>query len=245
MGDSGQHGAYGLLDPETGATLEQGSLPLGAAGDDLEGLAVRHGLLYGLSSAGWIRSWKRDDTAHGFALVDDAYAIGPQTLSDKGGRGDRPATGDGMACGAMRVNCGRNYEGLALSEDAQQGDACIGVALSKADGVLYCLTEENGKLVGHQDRALHVGEPGQVADCALALDDPDTLWIGDNLFGGNAVSRVTGWRDLAHAKIEEVGLYGVGFSEGLAVNGDTLYRLSDMGGTPSLMAKFRCAPPAR
>ena len=240
MGDSGEDGAYGLIDPDTGATLEQGKLPLGDAGDDLEGLAARGGLLYGLSSAGWIRVWKRVD--HGFELVAGPYAIGPQTLSDKKG-GNRPATGDGMACGAKITNCGRNYEGLALSEDPQVGDACIGVALSKADGTLYCLTEEGGRLVGHQDRAFHVGRPGAVADCAL--DDAGVVWVGWNTFGGNEVDRVTGWRDLAHAKLEEVGMYGLGFCEAIAVRGDVMYRFSDSGGAPSLMSKFRCSTERR
>jgi len=236
MGDSARDGAYGLIDPDSGATIEQGVLPLGDAGDDLEGISTRNGLLYALTSAGWMRTWKR--VAGGFELVDGPYAIGPVTLSDKSNN-SHPAKGDGMACGAQRNNCGRNYEGLALADDAEHGDACVGVALSKADGALYCLTEEAGRLVGHQDRKLAVGAPGAVADCAL--DDHDALWLGDNLFGANEVSRITGWRDFATAKLEDVGPYGVGFSEGIAVRGDMLYRLSDMGGAPSLMAKFRCA----
>ena len=41
-GDSGNHGAYGIIDPETGATTETGALPLSSeASDDIEGLAAR------------------------------------------------------------------------------------------------------------------------------------------------------------------------------------------------------------
>ena len=55
VGDSGQHGAYAILDPATGKTIEQGKLPLGepaTASDDLEGLAVLDGQLVDIASAG-------------------------------------------------------------------------------------------------------------------------------------------------------------------------------------------------
>ena len=230
MGDSGQAGAYGLIDPETGATLEQGQLPLGSGGgDDLEGIATRGGRLYAVTSAGWVRVWTR--TATGFELVDGPYAVGAPMHG-------KDLAGPGMVCDASHFNCGRNYEGLALSEDAPQGAACIGVLLGKAEGTLYCLTEADGRLVARRDGAFHVGQPKALAD--VALDDHGALWVGANAFGLNAVWRVTGWRDLPAAKLEEIGAYGVGFSEGIAVRGDVLYRFSDMGGAPSLMAKFRC-----
>ena len=230
MGDSGQAGAYGLVDPDTGATLEQGKLPLGSgAGDDLEGIAARGGRLYAVTSAGWMRVWTRG--AAGFELVDGPYALGAAMHG-------KDLDGPGMVCDPTHFNCGRNYEGLALSEDAPHGDACIGVILGKASGTLYCLTEDDGRLVAHQDRAFHVGRPKALAD--VALDDHGALWVGANGFGLNGVWRITDWHDLAHAKLEELGAYGVGFSEGIAVRGDLLYRFSDLGGAPSLMAKFRC-----
>src|SRR5689334_3904321 len=53
-GDSGQKGAYVILDPETGAERETGKLPLGKSkSDDLEGLAVRDGALVALTSSGF------------------------------------------------------------------------------------------------------------------------------------------------------------------------------------------------
>src|SRR3569623_1123910 len=57
VGDSGQHGAYAIIDPDSGKTLEQGHLPLGDppdASDDLEGLSTLDGKLVAISSAGWI-----------------------------------------------------------------------------------------------------------------------------------------------------------------------------------------------
>lgn len=236
MGDSGQHGAYGLLDPGDGTTLEQGMLPLGDAGDDLEGLASRGDTLYGVTSAGWMRAWKRD--GNGFALVDGPYPLGPVDLPNKTphhGLGDVPPEGDGMVCGARGTNCGRNYEGLCLT-------ATAGFVAAKADGHLYALTTENGRFVVHHDQAIAIGKPGVIADCAF---DGDALYVGSNLFDANQVYRVTGWQDPAHATVDKLAAIGAGFSEALAVRGDLVYRLSDTGGSPSLMAKFRCAPAAR
>src|SRR6185503_15547848 len=53
VGDSGNKGAYVIVDPETGAEKESGKLPLGTSkSDDVEGLAVRDGALIGLTSSG-------------------------------------------------------------------------------------------------------------------------------------------------------------------------------------------------
>src|SRR5207248_1134938 len=156
MGDSGQHGAYGLIDPDDGTTREQGKLPLGDTSDDLEGLATRGDLVYGLTSAGWVYAWKRDGA--GFALADGPYALGPVDLPDKAphhGFGDVPPASDGMVCGAHGVNCGRDYEGLCLTDTA-------GFVAAKADGHLYALTTEAGKLVVHHDRAIAIARPGVI-----------------------------------------------------------------------------------
>src|SRR5580704_4224131 len=59
VGDSGNHGAYVIVDADTGTTIEQGQLPLGDSSDDLEGFSEHDGLFYGVISAGWIYSWKR------------------------------------------------------------------------------------------------------------------------------------------------------------------------------------------
>jgi len=235
VGDSGNHGAYGILDPETGETVETGVLPLSdEAGDDLEGVAVRGDRLYGLISSGWVRVWQRRGT--GFALIETPYPLGPVDLPDTKNN-DRAPRGDGMVCSAHVVNCGRNYEGLCLAP-APRTPSCIGLAASKADGHLYCLTDEAGKLVVHHDRAIAITRPGALADCAFG--DDGTLWVGSNLFDLAHVYRVAGWDDPATAKVELVGAFGVGFPEGIAARGDVVYRLSDLGGAPSLLARYRC-----
>jgi hypothetical protein len=236
VGDSGQHGAYAIIDPESGKTLEVGNLPLGDppdASDDLEGLTTYQGKLVGIASAGWIRVWQRTD--HGFTLVDGPYALGPIDLPPKGGMGDKPPKGEGMVCAIQGTNCGRNYEGICLAPTPIDG--CAGYALSKADGSLYCLTLENNRLVVHRDRRQQIARPGTAADCAI--NDDGTIWVGHNVFAMNGVQRVD------HATVTEIAGAGVGFSEAIAVKGDTIWRLSDSGGSPSLMAKFRCAPKPR
>jgi len=230
VGDSGQHGAYGLVDPETGETREQGKLPLGDAGDDLEGLAARGDRLYGLTSAGWLRVWQRDGAA--FTLIDGPYAIG---------------TGD-MICGKDQSNCARDYEGLCLRPFDNRGVNplfCTGWAASRTDGTLYCLTmlNEPHDIQVDRARAIHIGRKGVVADCAYG--DDGTLWVGNNLFGMSQVYRVENDWDPAHAKVVPVAQLGTGFPEVIAVRGDTVYRMSDAGGSPSLMAKFRCRPGTR
>jgi hypothetical protein len=100
------------------------------------------------------------------------------------------------------------------------------------------LTERGGKLAVHRDRAIAVTRPGALADCAFS--DDDTLWAASNMFDLGNVYRVTSWDDPANAKVERVAALAIGFPELLAVRGDVVYRMSDMGGSPSLMAKYRC-----
>ena len=229
--DSGNHGEYGLIDPDTGATVERGKLPLNGSTDDIEGLATRGDHVFGITSPGWILEWKR--VANGFELVSGPTALGPVDLPPKGGLGDKPPQGNGMVCDGTKANCGRNYEGLCLTEHA-------GYAASKADGHLYPIV---GPLTGdptlHVERAgaIAVAEPGHLADCAY--DEHGTLYVGNNLFGLSTVSRVDG------DKVVPIASLGMGFPEVLAVRGDVFYRMSDTGGSPSLMGKFRCKPSAR
>jgi hypothetical protein len=237
VGDSGNDGAYGIVDPESGATLETGKLPLSSeAGDDIEGVAAHGDTIYGLTSAGWVRVWQRNALAKGFDLVGKPYPLGPVDLPSTKNN-NRAPVGDGMVCDAHVVNCGRNYEGLCLAARPRSAD-CIGFAASKADGHLYCLSEQAGQLVVHHDRAIAITRPGALADCAFS--DDDTLWVGNNMFDLGRVYRVAHWDDPASATLDGVGALSVGFPELIAVRGKVVYRMSDMGGAPSLMAKFRC-----
>lgn len=235
VGDSGNHGAYGIIDADTGATIETGKLPLSdEAGDDLEGLSARGDRFYGLTSSGWIRVWRRQ--GHGFELVEKPYPLGPVDLPDRKSH-DRPPDGDGMVCGAHATNCGRDYEGLCLAPTAPAG-GCVGFSAAKADGHLYCLTEEAGKLVVHRDRAIAITRPGALADCTFG--DDGAVWAASNLFDASRVYRVTHWETPAAAEVERIGSLPIGFPELIAVRGDVVYRMSDTGVAPSLMARYRC-----
>jgi len=236
VSDSGNGGAYAIVDAETGASLETGKLPLGDAGDDLEGLATRGGTIVGVTSSGWIRAWTR--VAGGFELAGPAYPLGPVDLSDKGGMGDKPPAGTGMVCGARATNCGRNYEGLCLVDPAHANGSCVGFVASKADGHLYCVVEEAGKLAVKFAPRIPIGRPGVVSDCAFGADG--TLWVGSNLFDMAHVYRIDGWTTPESAKVVALAPLGIGFPETLAVRGDVIYRMSDTGGAPSLMTRFRC-----
>ncbi len=235
IGDSGNDGAYAIVDPESGATREQGRLPLGGKGDDLEGIAARGGKLYAVTSPGWIRVYER--RGGGFALVDGPYALGPVDLDEGGGMGDRPPKGSGMVCAATRTNCGRNYEGLCLAPGATAG-RCIGFAASKADGHLYCVVESGGKLGVQYADAIKIARPGAVSDCAFS--DDGRLYVGTNLFDAGNVYRVTGWEDPARAQVARIAPLLVGFPETIAARGDVIYRMSDVGSAPSHMKKYRC-----
>lgn len=222
VGDSGQAGAYGIIDPDTGETREQGRLPLGDAGDDIEGVSGRGDRLYGLTSAGWMRVWKREGKE--FKLVDGPYAIGEGV----------------MICDKDAMNCARNYEGLCL---APASGGCVGYAASKADGTLYCLVEHDGRLAVEPDHAareksaIRVTATKRLADCAYG--DDGSLWAANNLFGLSQVYQIESGKAVPVAQL------GAGFPEVIAVRGDVVYRMSDAGGSPSLMAKFRCRPPSR
>jgi hypothetical protein len=234
VSDSGNDGAYGIVDADTGATIETGKLPLtDAVSDDVEGVATRGDRLYGITSSGWIMVWQRKGKR--FQRIGEPYPLGPVDLPDTMNN-DRAPEGEGMVCKARGVNCGRNYEGLCLAPSPRGG--CVGFAASKADGHLYCLTEDAGKLVVDRRRAISVARPGALADCTFS--DDGTLWAGNNMFDIGNVYRVTGWDEPAKATVEMVASLAIGFPELLAVRGDDLYRMSDMGGAPSLMMKHRC-----
>jgi hypothetical protein len=229
IGDSGNHGAYGIVDAATGTTLEQGALPLGDSSDDFEGLATLGDTIYGVISSGWVYAWQR--AGSGFQLVDGPYSLGPVDLPPTG-HGDHPPATDGMVCDVHKSNCGRNYEGLCLAP-APTPDGCAGYVAAKADGKLYCVAfDASHHLRVRRDGAIAVDGPARLADCAY--DDTGRLWAADNLFGMAQVFRI----DNGSAVPFEA--FGPGFPEVLAVRGDTFYRMSDLGGAPSLMAKFRC-----
>ncbi|MDX2091961.1 MAG: hypothetical protein SFX73_29125 [Kofleriaceae bacterium] len=236
--DSGNDGAYALIDPESGKTLEQGKLPLGAAGPDIEGLATRGNRVFGLTSSGWLRAWERK--GQGFELVLGPNPLGAVDLPDKSFKLG-PPPGTGMVCGPKKSNCGRDYEGLCLVEPAQQKGPCVGFVAARADGHLYCLVDQNGTYVAKYEQRIQVAKPGALADCAFA--DDGSLWAGANMIGLSQVWRIDGWDAPKTARVVPFAKVGVGFAEVLAVRGEDFYRMSDTGGAPSLLAKFHCERP--
>ncbi|MGE3543051.1 MAG: hypothetical protein AB7L28_03945 [Kofleriaceae bacterium] len=224
VADSGHDGAYAVVDPDSGATRDQGTFPLGDASDDVEGLAGRDATIYGITSSGWMRAWQRKDGA--FALIDGPYPVGNVEPG-------------GMACKARGINCGRNYEGLCIVERAHANGPCAGFAASKEDGALYCLREASGRFTADRSLSIPITGSERIADCAFSNDG--TLWVGSNLIGGALVYRIDGWSDPASAKVVEIGSLGTGFPETIAVRDDAIYRMSDTGGDwPSSMKKYRC-----
>lgn len=226
VADSGNRGQWAELGAADGAVVAHGRLPLdGGASDDLEGLSVLGGRFYGLTSSGYLREWERADG--GFRQVQDAYPIAPP------GEGSPP-----LSCKqAGKVNCGANFEGLCLA-DAPAG-SCVGWAAAKANGTLYCLVRTDaGRLRADRSRAVKIAAHGLVSGCSI-LPGGDLL-VGTNLFGGNAVYRVTGAGG-AKPRIRLVDRLGPGFGEAIAASPDgVVYRFSDTGGSPSMMARYQC-----
>jgi hypothetical protein len=217
--DSGHDGAFGLVDPETGATRAQGTFPLGSgASDDIEGLAARGQRLYGITSSGFMREWEWKSGA--FVLLAGPYPIGGPDMTCKG------------------TNCGKNYEGLAIAPAPIGG--CVGYACSKETGAIYCLTDQQGKLVASGAAGITIVDKKDVlADCAF--DERGELYVGNNLFGLARTARVRNLAEPTKVAIADLGPLGTGFPETVAARGDIVYRMSDMGGDgPSLMLKFRC-----
>jgi hypothetical protein len=240
VADSGNAGAYVVVDPADGSVRERGELPLGpGASDDVEGLAVRDGALIGLTSSGSVLRWQRAAGGGRFELAD-----GPYPIAD-------PATG--RSCDPRKVNCGKNYEGICLRSGPVSTGECAGLAAAKADGALYCVVAADGPggRLTATAASIAVASREMLTGCDLAPDG--SAWAGTNLFGASTVYRVTGWAHPDRAVLEEIGQLGPGFPESIAVaappddgaGGAIVYRFSDMGGAPSAVAKYRCRDAVR
>ena len=237
VGDSGNGGRYIEIDGSTGQLVRRGRFAMDRrASDDLEGLAVRGQVVYGITSSGWVRHWKRGEKD--YELIEPAYPIAPE--------------GSPQVCGsAFASNCGPNYEGLCLrepggeseagSEAGSDADRCIGFAVAKAHGTLYCVVSEGGKLRVDPAHALRILPPGVATGCDF--DAEGVLWLGTNLFGGNRILRLRDWDDLERVTTETVDVRGSGFAEALAIGRDgAVYSFSDMASRTSGASKFICRP---
>lgn len=242
VADSGNDGDYVELDADSGAVLASGQLPLDAdASDDLEGLSAVGGIVYAITSSGWMRHWRRRPEG-GYNLIEPAYPVasGGESASP-GARAGRPR-GPGLVCSdAHKVNCGSNYEGMCLRQDEVADGECAGFAAAKETGLLHCLVRgKSGRLAVDPARSIPVAPAHVLTGCHFAPEG-DLLWAGNNAFGGNAVYRIRGWKQPEKARIERLVGIGSGFSEAIAVApGHAIFRFSDTGGAPSLFDKFIC-----
>ena len=243
ISDSGNQGAYGIVDPDSGDTLAQGKLENGGHGDDYEGVAAWRGKIWAVASNGYAGAITRDGESFHLGTLSPLGSVIANADEPKG-HGTHPPGGTGMVCeGHHDGNCGRNFEGICLDDRPAAHGPCVGFGAAKAEGKLYCLVEHDGVLTAAIQRSIEVMKPGQLADCAI--DETGVLWAGGNIFSANDVVRVEGWDDPAHARVSELGPVGIGNSEVIAVRGDIMYRMSDTNGAPSLMAKFRCTAGTR
>jgi hypothetical protein len=161
VADSGNHGAYAIVDPADGTVREQGALPLPAGvSDDLEGLSSPDGkTITGLVSDGTLLHWTRKD--QGFVLDANSRITARRDL---------------------------DFEGLCLAPTiaarATKG-ACDGFAASKADGHLYCL---RGGVIDDKT-SWKIARPKQLADCNYSVDG-ETLLAAGNVFAADMVWKV-------------------------------------------------------
>ena len=227
IGDSGTNGAFLELDPTSGSVLTAGRLPLDPdASDDLEGVSVRQGIVYAITSAGWVRHWRKNNG--NYELVQSSYPI-----ADPSSR---------WVCRAQRTNCARNYEGLCLRPGPVPAGECVGFAASKTDGQLYCLrmTATSQKLVISPEHSVGNVNRRTLTGCDFSPEG-DRLWLGTNLLGGSFVYEVERWRSPKSASVKAVGAFGAGFPEAMALGPRAhFYRFSDTGASPSLADLFIC-----
>ena len=215
VADSGHHGRALWTGPdgvETAVTLPLDG-PRDAEGrpsdDDLEGLSLGpDGDLFGITSAGWLRRWRRDGEA--FVQLGASAPI---------------AVDERLACASRGVNCGPNYEGLCLrpaspAATASGLAACAGFAASKARGELVCLAfaaprdGEAPRLVA-TGLVVPTGIPAdQLADCAFppAEAGVDGVLLAGNLYAGSELW----WFDLASQTLGPAGASGPPNQEAVA-----------------------------
>lgn len=228
VGDSNTRGQLIEIDAERGKVLWSGRLPLDTnASDDLEGLAMRGGTLYAITSSGFMRHWQR--TEAGFRQTATAYPLAargaPPHLVCKSGHG---------------INCERNYEGFCLLDRPVAAGGCVGFAASKKDGHLYCVVERGKRLAIDGRRTIRVARPGAVTGCHFSPEG-DRLWVGTNFFGGSQVYEIRGFATPKKAAVEAVAALGSGFPEAIAIGPKrVVYRFSDTSIAPSMADKFRC-----
>lgn len=227
VADSGHHGRALWIGPdgvETPLTLPLDG-PRDAEGrptdDDLEGLSLGPaGDLFGLTSAGWLRRWRR--VGDGFELVGASTPI-----SDS----------EALACASRAVNCGPNFEGLCLrpGPDATpppvapvEPSGCAGFAASKARSELVCLAWTADPAGGPprllaSGLVIPTGVPADhLSDCAFpsAPEGAGALMLAGNLYAGSELW----WFEPASRSLSSTGLTGPANQEAVTSTGPGRWR---------------------
>ena len=191
--------------------------------DDLEGLSLGpDGDLFGLTSAGWLRRWRR--------VGDTLELVGASTPL---------APDEALACASRAVNCGPNYEGLCLRPgvvpiDAPRGDSppanpneCVGFAASKARGELVCLVwvadlDDGPPRLRATALALPTGlPPDQLSDCAFPTERVgEAVLLAGNLYAGSGLW----WFSPASGALTPTGVTGPPNQEAIVATGRARWR---------------------
>ncbi len=227
IGDSGNQGAFAIVDAASGELLHRGELALDTvASDDIEGASLMNGTVYAITSSGWVREWTYGEG--NFSVAHSSYALAPPDSK-------------GLLCyKATAMNCGKNFEGLCLRSKTPPSGECAGFAAAKATGELMCVVSDaSGRLALDPSRVIAVAAAKSLSGCSF--DEQERLWFGNNSFAGNAVGYVENWRSPSSATTKRVGKIGLGFAEGIAIgSGGQMIRASDTAGSPSLLSKYIC-----
>lgn len=216
------------------------TLPLGeGAGDDVEGLARSpDGLIYGLTSSGYLRVWRVEqaDGAWSATLV-----YGPSPIAERGEWVGRP----------RQVNGAANFEGICLHPSPTPGH-CVGWAASKARGELVCLRADEG-LGLRLDPLVRVPvfDPEHLSDCAYEDTPPHRLFAAGNVYSGDQIREVRPEGPAPEVPLLELGPDQVGSpnQEAILVRGrpegfeiHSFGDWQDLGGDRSPWTLFTCAP---
>jgi hypothetical protein len=225
ISDSGNSGAGVRVDLDTDEVAPI-TFPLdGLASDDSEGLSLGpDGVLYGITSSGYIREWTITEDGT-LATKREAYPLAPPE-------------GPYVCDDGKSSNCEANFEGLCLSP--QDGGACVGYAASKTKGELLCLTRTaEGLLALGEGPSLPVAGGEALSGCHFTLSEPHRLLAVTNAFGGARVLRIE-----AGAAPQDLGVLGGAFPEAIAVDDhDRVFVFNDLATfTPgSVLLVFDCA----
>ena len=232
-GDSGNHGAYGMIDPETGATVEQGKLPLERRRPTTS-RASRPAAITCSASPRRAGSSSGSASRRASSSSDGPTRSGPSICPERRARRQAAA---GRRHGVRRhqsSNCGRNYEGLCLTEHRRLRRPRQGrrPPLLRSSATRELRVERD-----RRDRGRRPGPPRR-----LRVSTSTARCGSATTCSGCRRSRAS---ITARPEVAPIAVARHGLSRGPRRPGDVFYRMSDTGGSPSLMGKFRCKPSAR